>query len=1282
LARWLILALVTSGVVLVQNTKPEPVVAAAAQCIEFSHSSVFYYDTKQAGPNTRNFDAKYLGFKITPTESANVKVEVTGFTDNNKFNVRLASGQPSSQTLGLATSTSPKISYFLTELYANSGGGNENISTYKTNPIETITVTVKDASSNAVLCSRTQSLTVADQTLAANANKIYSARVSTPSTEVGTGSMVVITVTGNTGTVGAGPDGKYDVNFTPVADPAKFAPAAWELKKIEYKGLNANCSKITDQLYFDKSKTPSSIVCSGNYAVSYLFEVRGDYSGSEGSFSEIQSFIYGASGNLIKHTTPSSTVIKLPKANSSSTNKPTVDPTNLDQYINAAISDLPFTVGNLELRTVKATPGNPVNSSTPTYVNATGSPEIQWDKTCLVSGASCFTNSAVTTTGGSWTIVDGPSGAKLLRFTPNSAYETANVDDPADVVVFRLTDGNNVNATASAVAIVEPTGFIAQDVYFKTPPGAASSSATLSATGGTVSWDSTVLIDSASSEVSSVTIPGQGVWTIAGASGQPRALTFTPEANFSGTSFVQFKLTATSGGTSFATGYATTDPRPTVNAQASTVTMGSSGAVTTLSPTVTPSDVSSRCIYATEATSASCGSSLTATSISWTLEANGKVTFVSQFGFTGSATISYKVTDSSGNSATNSMTVTVNPPAAPTITAESGSVSTSKSITLSPTVNSTLTTSVCLIDPADASSCSNEVSVPGKGTWKKNSNGTITFTSVNSFTGSATISARVTDQLGQTGTGQQTVNVTAPTPPTVSSPSGTTAVSTGITASVVVTSELPITTKCLVDPSDSTSCSDTVVIPGKGTFTRVGDQARFNAGANTGSATVSFRAIDSLNRAAEGTVTITITDDPNFNANAVPVVTTSAATNVTETTARMNGNVQSGNVTTNITFCYGTLATLVGCVTVTGTPSQINGGASGAVYANLTGLTGSTTYWYRVIATDSNPYNGSTVSFTTNAAPSSTPSPSPSATQSSDPCEPGVTTSSIQPGLYAKMIGYLVNFFGSATAWTSSFFGGVIQSPIADVLSSTAVPNPLWSQAGYEALIGSNLSIALQAATSKAAPKTVTPQEQLTQEEIVLEPGPNEGEVEVTSTAGDPLSVLAVSPEDPFLSTQFSGADFNKPEVWEFLGYGQLCWKLEPFGDTDLAYVLPNPIKLPPGTEAGDWRYSTVIVKAGSLTARSDTYQTDTIFPAPLPGSLGQERRQSNFTHYFLCDKGGHSHPEFAGNYFTVCYQHTNSEQHSYPERYSDCNPEFHCDTYLNTNTYAVDQYPNSDSNH
>lgn len=1203
-ARWLILALAISGLVLIESKEPAPA-QASGQCIEFMHSSVFYYDKKQMGANSRTFDARYLAYKFTPTNSDEVKVELS-FQKSSGTRIALAASQPSSQLLGLVTSASPKTSFFLVQLL--DGGGNDKLVDYtEAQVVDTATVTVRKVSDNSVLCQSTQQFT-AKSTLAANANKIYSAKISSNFATVATESQVVITVTGNTGTIGAGPDGKSAINLTPVASitspDGAFNAAAWELKRVEYKGLSSACQKIPNTLYFDKSSTPSSLTCAGNYIASYLFEVRSNYNSAESVNSKIQSFIYAASGNLIKHTTPASNMVTLPKADKASTNKPTVaNPENLDVFINDALASLPFTAADLSMTTVVGTPGNTVSSAVPTYVNASGSPAIQWEKTCIVNSGVCYTNSPVLITGkGTWSVIDGLAGTKVIRFVPASGYYSNDPEIP-ETIEFRLTDGTGAVATASANVIINNTGLVAQDTSFKTPPDTASSSEILIGVGASIEWDSTKIIDLAGAAVTSaVDIPDQGRWEIIGGAGNPRRLQFTPISNFSGTSFIQFEL-ASSTLTARATAYATTDPKPSITAESATKTMDSDGASATLSPTLTPADVANKCLYASEATSASCTTSANSSSLSWTLQANGQVSFRSLFGFTGSAVVYYKVVDSNGNVATNSMTVTVNQPAAPTITAETGSGNTAAAVTLSPTITSTLTTTVCLVDPSDESSCQKSVTT-GQGTWVLNGNNTITFTSLNSFTGSATISAKVTDSINQTGTATQTVTVNAPAAPTVSSPSGTTAANTQITVSVTVTNVLPVSSKCLVDPSDSTSCSDSVTIPGKGKFTRVNDQVRFEPAAGfTGSATVSFRVTDSLGQSSSGTVTINVTDDPGFNANAVTVVTTSPATSVTQTTATLNGSVAAGNVTVNITFCYSTSPSLSGCITVTATPASLNGGASSNVSAGITGLTGSTTYYYRVIGVDGSTFNGATVSFTTTAAPANNSDPAP--TTPSEPCEPGVTTSSVDAGLYSKLIGFLVSLLSNAGSFGVSVFDGIAKSPFGSAVSSTMAPNPLWSQAGYEALTSDRLVMSLQAAGSKATPKTLTEEEKLTEDDISLVAGSNPGEVEISSNDDEPLSVLSVSTlDDPFSSTEFSGADFNKPEVWELLGYGQLCWKLEPFGDTDLAYVLPNPIKLPAGTAAGNWRYSTVIVKAGSLTARSDTYQTDTIFPAPAPGSV------------------------------------------------------------------------------
>ncbi|MFM1779412.1 MAG: hypothetical protein RIS51_557, partial [Actinomycetota bacterium] len=980
IARWLVVALIAT-LIAVGNFQTDNLAEAApsdgtcaAGLVKPLHGPKVYYDIK----NPNDYRGKYLGYEIDATVggSATYKVEIPSLTSNpssTKFYMRFDTNQPTVQNLGNVSSKAS--TYFLAELFAPNAI-NKNTQ-YIFEPFD-----VKIYKNDVLHCTFQDDLDFQRSTLAANANKIFSARVSSAAgTALGPGSMVVVTVTGNTGTVGAGPYATNEINLVPVALTSAFDPGAWELKKVEYKGSNPSCSKVDNRIYLTKASSPTSLTCAGVYAANFLFVARSSY--TDASTSSIQAFSYIASGNLIKHTTPYTTTISLPRVSSTSSTIPTLDPDNLpDLSSELTTAPIPFTANDLEFVTAKNTAANG-----PAFVYAGGSGTPNWAPTCILNTSSVCVSS-VTQTNGTWSIVDPGDGTRRVRFTPTSTYVTPAWDssdpeatDPRPSITFRLTDTNGATSDAIALVSVEDR-LVTNDLSFKTGAGVTTVSAVpvYGGASGGINWAQTSIWDGSSWTTGSVTT-ADGIWSVV-SSGSEKVFQFAPGNGFTGNSYIEFRLTdnaSPSAKTASAVVYVTVDPGPSVGDKNETTTMG---ATVTISPVITPSGLPQGCISAPSAPNV-CGTSISATSYSWTLNSNNTVTFKSGVGFTGSATISLKVTDAYGASDSGTISVTVNPPAAPTITAETGSTSTSKPVTLSPTVNSTLTTSICLVDPADSSSCSDTVVLPGKGTWKKNSNGTITFTSLDSYTGSATVSAKVTDQIGQTGTGQQTVNVNAPTLPTVSSPSGTTAVSTAITASVVVTSELPISNKCLVDPADSTSCSNTVVIPGKGTFTRVGDQVRFNAGANTGSATVSFRATDTLGRSAEGTVTITITDDPNFNANATPVATTSAATNVTQTTARINGNVQAGNVTVNVTFCYGTAATLVGCTTVTANPAQINGGGSGSVYSDLTGLTGSTTYWFRVIATDSNPYNGATLSFTTTAAPSNNPTPEP--TQSSDP---------------------------------------------------------------------------------------------------------------------------------------------------------------------------------------------------------------------------------------------------------------------------------------------------------
>jgi len=77
------------------------------------------------------------------------------------------------------------------------------------------------------------------------------------------------------------------------------------------------------------------------------------------------------------------------------------------------------------------------------------------------------------------------------------------------------------------------------------------------------------------------------------------------------------------------------------------------------------------------------------------------------------------------------------------------------------------------------------------------------------------------------------------------------------------------------------------------------------------------------------------------------VVTTTAASSVTSTSATLNGTVDAGGASTTVTFEYG-LTTAYG-TTVPGVPATVTGNTVTPVSANISGLVINTTYHYRVV---------------------------------------------------------------------------------------------------------------------------------------------------------------------------------------------------------------------------------------------------------------------------------------------------------------------------------------------
>jgi hypothetical protein len=98
-----------------------------------------------------------------------------------------------------------------------------------------------------------------------------------------------------------------------------------------------------------------------------------------------------------------------------------------------------------------------------------------------------------------------------------------------------------------------------------------------------------------------------------------------------------------------------------------------------------------------------------------------------------------------------------------------------------------------------------------------------------------------------------------------------------------------------------------------------------------------------------------------------PLATTLPATNVLTSSATLNGTIQAGNLTTTVTFEYGT--TMEYGNTIAATPATVTGNTPTNVSANITGLDPLTTYHFRVKAVNNEgtAYGGD-MSFTTTGA--------------------------------------------------------------------------------------------------------------------------------------------------------------------------------------------------------------------------------------------------------------------------------------------------------------------------
>lgn len=1192
LAGWIIGALLASSAFLQGTVGPgsSPALAAptcAAGLVTPLHGSKVYFDTKFG-----THRGMYLGYKVSVSSAVSAASVNVSIPNGANDAIDIATGQPTTQGLGAISAGGAGQSYFLVQAKSPKTNSSTNV---------TVTVTL-----DGVSCEITDTIVASRSTLKANANKIYSTNVY--SGTVGPNSEIYVTVTGNTGTIGAGPDNTREVNLAPVTELANFDPAAWELKSVKFKSQDSLCGAsglVSNRLFISNATTPGSLNCQGVYAATYMFKSR---SGINSSTNTITGFSYIASGNLIKHTTPYSQPIALPALSSTAQTR-----TESEPNIDTALSNVQptFTVYDLNGTTAK---NNPITLPEFSYVGLSGS--IDWASSCLLTANSTCVSpangpvqvneidqdtGAVGVVAGSFSLVVTSAGERRLKFTPALNYVTSATGDPA-TIQFRLRDSAGVESDASAFVLVTDD-LVPNSQELETSQGSSTDSSTLTApnvvANGSITYASTCIFDGPNCVAGPVSIPGVGTWTIINSGQQIR---FAPEPGYTGTASIDFRLTDSSGRTGQATITVRVFSATSVPGSATSV---SPGVEATWSPSISGNGPFTKCLFSSDPAPSPCSATSSQSgSVSWTLRPDGVVSFSALSGFIGRTTIKLGVTDGFGLFTSASFIVEVMPPSAPTIQNANATTNTAIRVTLSPVITASTSYTLYLI----SNSASVSSTTTAAGSWLI-SGAQVSFLSYNNFTGSATIDVQVVDAVGQGATATMTVNVTAPSAPTVTGPSASTTTTSPVTLTPVGSSTLPLT-YCLENPSSQGTCAsgNPVNQGGVGGWSRTNNQVTFTAVVGfTGSATISIIVTDTLGQTGSATLTVTV-NDAGFGAQSVMDALTHAASSITNTTATLNGSGYApGAASATFWFCYDTTANLATCNPVAATPSSATAGNSASISYAVSGLTAGTTYYFKAMANSAGTTaSGTILNFTTTGVAPTTPAPTPTPTAEPGPaipaepkkCTPKTDTLDAELGL----VGVITRLFTSAATFASQTFGfllePVMNSSVGSALlaAQPALANPL---------LGSNTMVEVGQTTVTQMFKAAAPSKStstLDSSTIELSAGSTSGELVLTSKTGDDLSLLDAQFTDFTATTEFSGSDFNNPLTWQKLGYGAMCWKLEPFTDADYFFTLPYPLQLPAGAAAGEWEYSNVIVKAGSLTARSEDYQTDTVFAAPQPG--------------------------------------------------------------------------------
>jgi CshA-type fibril repeat protein len=803
---------------------------------------------------TPGYDAQYIGYKInSPTAVKNLWVKLDTFAGGS---VTLAPNQPAQQSSGDVAANTDTFTYFLARATSVTNTAQTHRAVlYQGNP---------DLAGATAICSRISSFARVEDQITANANKVDNISVNVPA---GTtlGGNITVTATGSTGTVGAGPAYAPGIIILTPSPKSDFPANAWRLVATQINFTSGVIATHNNVLFLSNQDQVGG-GANRNYNAVYTYKAVAQ-AASPVTLTPIQ---YLASGTQIKETG------SLPTG--------------------AALQPLPVVENRLTISKTSASSTVPVGGGSIQYTvtvsnGAAGAASIDDvvdtlpATTSYVAGSSLINNVAVTTEAGVLTydsgtrrlVFNGPhtipgNGSKTFKYsvqfpaTASATYlNTAVAFVGGTTIDANLTASDTTPAAATLTQGSVPPSMNARTVY--TAKGVTSSFTATASTDPAAPITSWCLVDPANSSncaTGPYTVANVGTWSINASTG---AITFVPNANYTGTATIGAKATNSVGQSTAATQSVVVIPPPTVTNATLSVGQGQSGTLSPLATAAAGTNINYASACVVDPADSVCKATVTVAGVGTYVvdPTDGDVTFTADANASPGAkpALTYRIADALGQTGTATLTVTVTAPA-PTITGNTATTITTTPVTVSPASVTGTGLTRCIIDPV-TTTCGSTVTITGVGTYVLNGNGSVTFTAAVGYVGTTSVDYEITNGVT---TAAATLTVTVNPVPPVNNPapapnieptSGSGPVNNPVTLNPTVTPAVPTPGLCLLQP-DTLRCRAAVTIKGQGTWTLNANRTVTYVPVSNwfGTSRVTMRAWDGLGRIDDEPLSVTI----------------------------------------------------------------------------------------------------------------------------------------------------------------------------------------------------------------------------------------------------------------------------------------------------------------------------------------------------------------------------------------------------------------------------------------